>query len=89
MGQELNARSDVCSPSTVQEKPLNDPLYPHGATDKNISGERPLGEKKLLIQMGNVVSRKVSQVNLRPEGKGEWNQPGCQMRVCRDGGGVL
>lgn len=67
LGQELNAKSDVCMPSTVQVKPLNDPLYPHGATDKNISSERPLGKKKLLIQMGNVVSRKVSEANLRPE----------------------
>ena len=54
-------------PSTVQVKPLDDPLYPRGATDKNSSSERPLGEKKLLIQMGNVVSRKVSEANVRPE----------------------
>ena len=67
LGQELNAKLDVCMPSTVQVKPLNNPLYPHRATDKNISSERPLGEKKLLIQMGNVVSRKVSEANLRPE----------------------
>lgn len=67
LGQELNAKLDVCMPSTVQVKPLNNPLYPHRATDKNISSERPLGEKKLLIQMGNVVSRKVSKANLRPE----------------------
>lgn len=49
-------------PSTVRLKPLMDVLYLQGATDKNISSDRPAGE--LLIQMGHLGSGRASHANL-------------------------
>lgn len=69
MGQVSSAGSDVCTDSTVQQKPVTNVLYLQGAIDKNISNDRPLG--KLLIEMGNLRSGKVSQANLRSGLKGD------------------
>lgn len=71
--------------STVQLKPVTNTLYLLGATDKNISSDRPPG--KLLIQIGNLRSGKATQANLRSDLKGE-NSPGCQTGCADKGGGV-